>query len=152
MPIPHLNGAFVAMLALSLIAPETTLAQSTLDLINDTKDPTTILTYGMGYGQTRHSGLRGINLDNIGRLRPKWIYSLNDMRGQETFPLIHDEKMYVTTHASTMAALAGELGGRCSPRCRLRSRRLRARTTRGLVTPRRGLAPRSLYDPTPRWW
>ena len=59
MPIPHLNGAFVAMLALSLIAPETTLAQSTSDLINDTKDPTTILTYGMGYGQTRHSGLRG---------------------------------------------------------------------------------------------
>ena len=48
MPIPHLNGAFVAMLALSLIAPETTLAQSTSDLINDTKDPTTILTYGMG--------------------------------------------------------------------------------------------------------
>ena len=71
MPIPHLNGAFVAMLALSLIAPETTLAQSTSDLINDTKDPTTILTYGMGYGQTRHSGLRGINLDNIGRLRPE---------------------------------------------------------------------------------
>ena len=103
MPIPHLNGAFVAMLALSLIAPETTLAQSTSDLINDTKDPTTILTYRMGYGQTRHSGLRGINLDNIGRLRPEWTYSLSDTRGQETFPLIHDGKMYVTTHASTMA-------------------------------------------------
>ena len=103
MPIPHLNGAFVAMLALSLIAPETTVAQPTSDLINDTKDPTTILTYGMGYGQTRHSGLRGINLDNIGRLRPEWTYSLSDTRGQETFPLIHDGKMYVTTHASTMA-------------------------------------------------
>ncbi len=57
----------------------------------------------MGYRQTRHSGLRGINLDNIVRLRLEWTYSLSDTRGQETFPLIHDGKMYVTTHASTLA-------------------------------------------------
>ena len=97
------RGAFAAAVALSFMTPQTVSAQSTQDLINDSSDPTTILTYGMGYDQTRHSALDGINLDNVSRLRPEWTYSLADSRGQETFPMIHDGKMYVTTHASTMA-------------------------------------------------
>lgn len=97
------KGAFAAAVALSFLAPQTALAQSADDLINDASDPSTILTYGMGYGQTRHSALDGINLENVSRLRPEWTYSLADSRGQETFPMIHDGRMYVTTHAATMA-------------------------------------------------
>jgi len=97
------KGAFAAAVALSFLVPQTAMAQSADDLINDANDPTTILTYGMGYGQTRHSALDGINLENVSRLRPEWTYSLADSRGQETFPMIHDGKMYVTTHAATMA-------------------------------------------------
>lgn len=97
------KGAFAAAVALSFLVPQTATAQSADDLINDANDPTTILTYGMGYGQTRHSALDGINLENVSRLRPEWTYSLADSRGQETFPMIHDGKMYVTTHAATMA-------------------------------------------------
>ena len=97
------KGAFAAAVALSFMTPQTAMAQSADDLINDANDPTTILTYGMGYGQTRHSALADINLENVSRLRPEWTYSLADSRGQETFPMIHDGKMYVTTHAATMA-------------------------------------------------
>ncbi|MDG1169627.1 MAG: PQQ-dependent dehydrogenase, methanol/ethanol family [Sulfitobacter sp.] len=96
-------GAFAAAVAFSFVTPQTASAQSAQDLINDGSDPTSILTYGMGYGQTRHSAMNAINLDNVSRLRPEWTYSLADSRGQETFPMIHDGKMYVTTHAATMA-------------------------------------------------
>ncbi len=97
------RGAFAAAVAFSFAAPQAVLAQSADDLINDASDPTTILTYGMGYGQTRHSALDSINLENVSRLRPEWTYSLADSRGQETFPMIHDGRMYVTSHAATMA-------------------------------------------------
>ena len=97
------KGTFAAAVALSFLAPQSVSAQSADDLINDASDPTSILTYGMGYGQTRHSALASINIDNVSRLRPEWTYSLADTRGQETFPMIHDGKMFVTTHAATMA-------------------------------------------------
>lgn len=85
-------------------------AQSLEDLKNDTATPEDILTYGHGYGQQRYSDLDYINTDNVGALVPKWTYSLNDNRGQESFPLLHDGIMYVTTHQSTVAldALTGK--------------------------------------------
>ncbi len=84
-------------------------AQTADELINDNSDPSTILTYGLGYGQQRHSALDKINVDNVSKLRPAWVYSLADTRGQESFPMIYDGVMYVTTHKSTMAldALTG---------------------------------------------
>lgn len=85
-------------------------AQSLEDLKNDANTPEDILTYGHGYGQQRYSSLDTINTGNVGALVPKWNYSLNDDRGQESFPLLHDGIMYVTTHASTVAldALTGK--------------------------------------------
>ncbi len=87
----------------SLCASGALFAQSADDLINDKQTPGDILTYGMGYDMQRHSQLEQINTDNISDLRPVWTYSLADTRGQESFPLIHDGVMYVTTHAATMA-------------------------------------------------
>ena len=78
-------------------------AQSLDDLKNDKSTPGDILTYGMGYDLTRHSPLKRINSENVKNLRPVWTYSLADTRGQESFPIIHDGVMYVTTHSSTMA-------------------------------------------------
>ncbi len=84
-------------------------AQSLEDLANDQATPGDILTYGMGYGMTRHSPLDQINKDTVKRLVPVWSYSLGDNRGQETHPLLIDGKMIVTTHSATMAldALSG---------------------------------------------
>lgn len=99
-----LAGAVCAMMA----APS--FAQSLDDLKNDKSTPDNILTYGMGYDLTRHSTLNQINLDTVKKLRPAWTYSLADMRGEESFPIIYNGVMYVTTHNSTVAldALTGK--------------------------------------------
>lgn len=97
---------FAAALTLTTTAA---FAQSLDDLKNDASTPENILTYGMGYDLKRHSPLDQINRDTVKRLVPVWSYSLADNRGQESFPIIHDGVMYVTTHAATMAldALSG---------------------------------------------
>ncbi len=78
-------------------------AQSADELINDTVTPGDVLTYGMGYGQQRYSSLDQISVDTVSGLVPVWAYSLDDSRGQESFPLVKDGVMYVTTHAATIA-------------------------------------------------
>ena len=88
--------------ALSLSAYGAT-AQTLDDLKNDAATPGDVLTYAMGYDLKRYSPLDQINLETIDRLVPVWSYSLSDDRGQESFPLIHQDVMYVTTHKSTMA-------------------------------------------------
>lgn len=90
-------------LAMSLAFGSTATAQTAQDLINDASNPGDVLTYGMGYGQQRYSALDQINTGNVGSLVPAWVYSFNDSRGQESFPLLKDGVMYVTTHKSTMA-------------------------------------------------
>ena len=89
--------------AVSLALAGSVFAQSASDLVNDTSTPEDVLTYGMGYGQQRFSPLDTINADNVSGLAPVWVYSLNDGRGQESFPLVKDGVMYVTTHNATMA-------------------------------------------------
>ena len=89
--------------AVSLALAGSVFAQSASDLVNDTSTPEDVLTYGMGYGQQRFSPLDKINADNVAGLAPVWVYSLNDGRGQESFPLVKDGVMYVTTHNATMA-------------------------------------------------
>jgi len=104
MQITHLaQTGLASVLALGLFASGPVVAQSAQDLINDANDPSTLLTYGMGYGQTRHSPLDAINAGNVSKLRPAWSYSLGDNRGQESFPMLYDGMMYVTTHNATIA-------------------------------------------------
>ncbi|WP_407496954.1 PQQ-dependent dehydrogenase, methanol/ethanol family [Pseudooceanicola sp. MF1-13] len=94
---------FCSALAVSVVLSGAANAQSAADLANDTATTGDVLTYGMGYGQQRFSPLDQINSDNAGALVPAWVYSLDDSRGQESFPLLKDGVMYVTTHKSTMA-------------------------------------------------
>jgi alcohol dehydrogenase (cytochrome c) len=94
---------FCSSVALAIAVAGAASAQTAEDLINDLATPGDVLTYGMGYGQQRYSALDQINADNVGNLTPQWVYSMNDGRGQESFPLIKDGVMYVTNHAATMA-------------------------------------------------
>ena len=94
---------FCSMIVLSLAFSGPALTQSASDLNNDTSDTSNVLTYGMGYNQQRYSPLDHINTDNVSKMTPVWAYSLDDSRGQESFPLIKDGVMYVTTHKSTIA-------------------------------------------------
>jgi alcohol dehydrogenase (cytochrome c) len=90
-----------AMLGVAL--PISALAQTADDLKNDAKTPTDVLVYGMGYSGQRFSPLTQVNKDNVGRLVPVWAYSLADLQGGESFPLVKDGVIYVTTHNSTAA-------------------------------------------------
>ncbi len=92
----------VAAIALGTAASPAA-AQSAKDLENDQKNTSSILTYGMGYGQQRYSPLKQIDKSTVQNLVPVWNYSLASNRGQESHPIIHNGVMYLTTHESTIA-------------------------------------------------
>jgi alcohol dehydrogenase (cytochrome c) len=104
-----MRSALIAAL-LSAALPTLALAQSDADLLNDAKTPGDVLVYGMGYAGQRFSPLTAINKQNVGRLVPVWAYSLADLQGSESFPLVKDGVIYVTTHSATAAvdALTGK--------------------------------------------
>jgi len=93
--------AFAALLSAAL--PFAALAQTAEELRNDEKTPGDVLVYGMGYAGQRFSPLTQINKDTVRRLVPVWGYSLSDLQGGESFPIVKDGVIYVTTHNSTAA-------------------------------------------------
>jgi alcohol dehydrogenase (cytochrome c) len=99
--------AGAVILALSNIS---VLAQTSQDLKADAGTTGDVLVYGMGYSGQRFSPLTQINKENVGRLVPVWAYSLADLQGGESFPLVKDGVIYVTTHNATVAvdALSGK--------------------------------------------
>src|ERR1700747_3411564 len=92
--------------AITMTAP----AQPAGELKNDEKTPGDVLVYGMGYSANRFSPLTQINKENVSKLVPVWAYSLADLQGGESFPLIKDGVIYATTHNATVAvdALTGK--------------------------------------------
>jgi alcohol dehydrogenase (cytochrome c) len=95
---------------LSAAVPTMVLAQTSEDLKNDEKSTADVLVYGMGYSAQRYSPLTQINKQNVSRLVPVWGYSLADLQGGESFPIVKDGVIYITTHNSTAAvdALTGK--------------------------------------------
>src|SRR5438132_4015018 len=87
----------------STVVPFAALAQTADELKNDEKTPGDVLVYGMGYSGNRYSPLTQINKQNVSKLVPVWAYSLADLQGGESFPLVKDGVIYVTTHDSTAA-------------------------------------------------
>jgi alcohol dehydrogenase (cytochrome c) len=102
--------SLLSMVALTTIFAAGALAQSLDDLKNDEKTPGDVLVYGMGYSGNRYSPLTQINKSNVKNLVPKWAFSITDNRGSESFPLVKDGVIYVTSHAATVAidALTGK--------------------------------------------
>jgi alcohol dehydrogenase (cytochrome c) len=94
---------------LCVAAPLGARAQTADELRNDANTPSDVLVYGMGYSGQRYSPLTQINKENVGKLVPIWAYSLADLQGGESFPLVRDGVIYVTTHNATAAvdALTG---------------------------------------------
>ncbi len=72
-------------------------------IANDHLTTGDVVTYGMGLNANRFSPLRQLNTDTVGRLAPQWSAELDDDRGQEAQPLVHDGVLYVITHKSTFA-------------------------------------------------
>src|SRR5260370_42207158 len=86
------------------------LAQTADELKNDEKSTGDVLVYGMGYSGNRYGPLTQITKQNVSKLVPIWSYSLADLNGGESFPVVMDGVIYVTTHNTTAAvdALTGK--------------------------------------------
>lgn len=103
MPSFLIAATRAATLAVALAAAGTAGAQSLADLQRDAATPGDITTYGMGWGQQRHSPLRQITPANAKNLVPVWNLSLDNSANASSQPLLVDGVMYVTTHNQTMA-------------------------------------------------
>lgn len=81
-------------------------------IVNDAKSPDDVLSWGLGPQGQRHSSLTGINARNINRLVPAWSMSFGGekQRGQQSQPLVHNGKMFVTGSYSRIFALDSKTG------------------------------------------
>lgn len=79
---------------------------------NDAKSTNNVLTSGLGTQGQRHSPLTDINATNINRLVPIWSMSFGGekQRGQQSQPLVHEGKMYVTASYSRIYAVDVKTG------------------------------------------
>jgi len=106
--ITHLVGAALAAMAAGGAG-----AGVTDQMIeNDARTPGDILSWGIGQQGQRYSPLKQITPQTIGRLVPAWSFSFGGekQRGQESQPLIHDGKMFVTASYSRIYALDAKTG------------------------------------------
>jgi alcohol dehydrogenase (cytochrome c) len=78
-------------------------AQSLADLANDAATPGNVSTYGMGWGQQRHSTSKQLTPGNVKKLSPVWNYSLDNSANASSQPLVIDGTMYIASHSHTMA-------------------------------------------------
>ena len=74
---------------------------------NDAKSTNDVLISGLGPEGQRHSPLTDVNAKTINRLVPVWSMSFGGekQRGQQSQPLVHDGKMFVTASYSRIYAL-----------------------------------------------
>ncbi|HMN92274.1 MAG TPA: PQQ-dependent methanol/ethanol family dehydrogenase [Hydrogenophaga sp.] len=81
-------------------------------IANDAKTTDSVLSNGLGTQLQRHSPLTNINARNINRLVPAWSMSFGGekQRGQQSQPLIHKGKMFVTGSYSRIFALDAKTG------------------------------------------
>lgn len=79
---------------------------------DDANTPDDVLSWGIGTQGQRFSSLTGINEGNIKRLTPVWAMSFGGekQRGQESQPLVHNGKMFVTASYSRIFALDSKTG------------------------------------------
>lgn len=110
-PIRLLVGAALAALAAqSTQAAGTPVTDQMIE--NDAKTTSDVLSWGLGTQGQRYSPLKQINAQTIGRLTPVWSFSFGGekQRGQQSQPLIHDGKMFVTASYSRIYALDVKTG------------------------------------------
>ena len=79
---------------------------------NDAKSTGDVLSWGLGTQGQRFSPLTKINAGNVGKLVPAWSFSFGGekQRGQESQPVIHNGKMFVTGSYSRIYALDAATG------------------------------------------
>jgi len=74
------------------------------------REPGNWLTYSGTYSSHRYSRLDQINVQNVSKLRPLWVYQFNALDKAESTPLVVDGVMYVTESPSNVTALDTRTG------------------------------------------
>ncbi len=84
------------------------------DLEADAGTTTNVLSWGMGTQGQRYSTLTQVNAGNVQNLVPVWSFSFGGekQRGQESQPLVHDGRMFVTASYSRIYALDTKTGNK----------------------------------------
>ena len=88
-------------------------AQVTTDMINkDAASTNDVLSWGMGTQGQRFSPLADVNAGSISKLVPAWSMSFGGekQRGQQSQPLVHNGKMFVTASYSRIFAVDTKTG------------------------------------------
>jgi len=73
-----------------------------------------VLSWGLGTQGQRYSALKQVTTANVSRLVPAWAFSFGGekQRGQESQPVIHNGKMFVTASYSRIFALDAATGAK----------------------------------------
>lgn len=81
-------------------------------IANDAKSTNDVLSWGIGSEGQRYSPLNKVNTATANRLVPVWSMSFGGekQRGQESQPLIHNGKMFVTASYSRIFAVDAKTG------------------------------------------
>jgi len=81
-------------------------------IVNGGKDTKEVLTWGIEPNGQRFSPLSQINTKTVGNLIPVWSFSFGGekQRGQESQPLVHNGKIFVTASYSRIFALDAKTG------------------------------------------
>ncbi|MFZ2987583.1 PQQ-dependent methanol/ethanol family dehydrogenase [Ideonella sp.] len=98
-------SSLMITLAVASLSAQAVVTDQMID--NDAKTPNDVLSWGLGSQGQRYSPLKQINASTIGRLTPVWSFSFGGekQRGQESQPVIHNGKMFVTGSYSRIFAL-----------------------------------------------
>ena len=106
----HLLSLLVAAACASVGAQAAGVTDAMID--NDAKTPNDVLSWGIGSQGQRYSPLKQVNTSTVQKLVPAWAFSFGGekQRGQQSQPLIHDGKMFVTASYSRIYALDVKTG------------------------------------------
>ena len=102
-----LTALTVALAAAGMGATAQAASVTDEDILKDAETTHQIVTNGLGTKGQRYSPLAKVNVDTVKDLVPVWAFSFGGekQRGQQSQPLIHDGKMFVTASESTPESL-----------------------------------------------
>ena len=112
-PHPKRSAISIALLALGALAFNP--AQATVtdaDILNDAATKGDVVSFGLGTQGQRFSPMNQINTKTVKNLVPAWSMSFGGekQRGQESQPVIHNGKMFVTASYSRLFAVDAKTG------------------------------------------
>ena len=99
-------------MAASAQAPVTPVTDQMIDAAG--KSGSEVLSWGLSTNGQRYSPLRQVTTENVAKLAPVWAFSFGGekQRGQESQPLIHNGRMFVTASYSRIFALDAATGAK----------------------------------------